>query len=42
MEIDMRSESRPELDKLAEAFIGLMHEAVEEENKARSTAQGSL
>jgi di/tripeptidase len=42
MEIDMRSESRPELDKLAEAFIGLMHEAVEEENKARSTAQGKI
>lgn len=42
MEIDMRSESRPELEKLAETFIGLMHEAVDEENKARSTAQGKI
>lgn len=42
MEIDMRSESRRELEKLAETFIGLMHEAVDEENKARSTAQGKI
>lgn len=42
MEVDMRSEARPELEKLAENFIGLMHEAVDEENKARSTAQGKI
>jgi acetylornithine deacetylase/succinyl-diaminopimelate desuccinylase-like protein len=42
MEVDMRSESRAELDKVAEAFIGLMHQAVDEENKARSTAQGKI
>jgi len=42
MEVDMRSESRPELDKVAETFIGLMHEAVDEENKARSIAQGKI
>ena len=42
MEVDMRSESRTELEKLAENFIGLMHEAVDEENKARSTSQGKI
>lgn len=42
MEVDMRSESREELNKVAETFIGLMHEAVEEENKARSTSQGKI
>ena len=42
MEVDMRSESPDELNKEAETFIGLMHEAVDEENKARSTAQGKI
>jgi di/tripeptidase len=42
MEVDMRSESRAELNKVAETFLGLMHEAVDEENKARSTAQGKI
>jgi di/tripeptidase len=42
MEVDMRSESRDELNKVAETFIGLMHEAVDEENNARSTAQGKI
>jgi len=42
MEVDMRSESRAELEKVAETFIGLMHEAVDEENKTRSTAQGKI
>jgi acetylornithine deacetylase/succinyl-diaminopimelate desuccinylase-like protein len=42
MEVDMRSESRVELEKLNETFMGLMHEAAEEENKARSTAQGRV
>ena len=40
MEVDMRSESRAELEKLNETFIGLLNEAVAEENKARSTTQG--
>ena len=42
MEVDMRSEVRDELNNLAETFIGLMHEAVDEENKARSTSQGKI
>ncbi len=42
MEVDMRSESPVELSKLAETFLGLMHDAVDEENKARSTAQGKI
>ncbi len=42
MDVDMRSEVRDELDELAETFIGLMHEAVDEENAARSTAQGEI
>jgi tripeptide aminopeptidase len=42
MEVDMRSEAPGELSKVAEAFIGMMHEAVDEENKARSTAQGKI
>jgi acetylornithine deacetylase/succinyl-diaminopimelate desuccinylase-like protein len=42
MEVDMRSESRAELEKLNETFMGLMHEAVAEENTARSTRQGPV
>jgi tripeptide aminopeptidase len=42
MEIDMRSESPEELAKEVETFIGLMHEAADEENEARSTAQGKI
>ncbi len=42
MEIDMRSESREELRKLDEAFLSIINEAVQEENKARSTAQGPI
>lgn len=42
MEIDMRSESRTELQKLDESFVSLISEAVQEENKARSTAQGPV
>ncbi len=42
MEVDMRSESPDELAKVAETFLGLMHDAVDEENKARSTAQGKI
>src|SRR5882672_2090941 len=39
MEVDIRSESREELNKAAETLLGLMHEAVDEENKARSIGQ---
>lgn len=42
MEIDMRSESRAELQKLDESFVSLISEAVQDENKARSTAQGPV
>ena len=42
MEVDMRSESRAELEKLNETFIGLLNEAVVEENKTRSTKQGPI
>ena len=42
MDIDMRSESREELNKLVDAFHGLLFEAAAEENKARSTAQGMI
>jgi di/tripeptidase len=42
MEVDMRSESPAELAKLEEQFLTAVKEAVEEENKARSTEQGAL
>ena len=42
MEVDMRSESRAELEKLNETFIGILNEAVAEENKARSTRLGPI
>jgi tripeptide aminopeptidase len=42
MEIDMRSESREELRKLDESFLSIINEAVQEENAARSTAQGPI
>jgi tripeptide aminopeptidase len=42
MEVDMRSESRAELEKVNETFIGLMHDAADEENRARSTAEGRI
>jgi acetylornithine deacetylase/succinyl-diaminopimelate desuccinylase-like protein len=42
MEIDMRSESRTELQKLDERFVSLINEAVQEENRARSVAQGPV
>jgi len=42
MEVDIRSESRDELNKAGETFLGLMHEAVDQENKVRSTAQGKI
>lgn len=42
MEIDMRSESRTELQKLDESLVSLINEAVQEENRARSVAQGPV
>ncbi len=42
MDVDMRSESKEELSKLVDSFHGLLFAAVEDENKARSTAQGKI
>lgn len=42
MKIDMRSESPAELAKLDKTFRALMQQAADEENAARSTAQGRI
>lgn len=42
MDVDMRSESRDELNKLDAAFQALVNEAVNEENAARSIASGKI
>jgi tripeptide aminopeptidase len=42
MDVDMRSESPVELQKLDESFVSLIREAVQAENAARSTAQGAI
>jgi acetylornithine deacetylase/succinyl-diaminopimelate desuccinylase-like protein len=42
MDVDMRSVSPVELEKLETTFLGLMKEAVDEENAARSTRQGPI
>ncbi|HUR34089.1 MAG TPA: M20/M25/M40 family metallo-hydrolase [Vicinamibacterales bacterium] len=42
MLIDMRSESPDELKKVDEAFQRVVREAVDEENRARSTAEGKI
>lgn len=42
MDVDMRSESRDELNKIDAAFKALLNEAVNEENAARSTANGKI
>ena len=42
MEFDMRSESAAELAKLEQQFLGIVSNAIESENKARSTKQGSI
>jgi tripeptide aminopeptidase len=42
MDVDMRSESRGELDRLTNTFMRLINEAVDAENKARSTTEGKL
>ncbi len=42
MEIDMRSESPAELQKVEAQFKAMMQQAADEENAARSTAQGKI
>lgn len=42
MEVDMRSESPLELEKVETAFLMMVRQAVGEENKARSTREGPL
>lgn len=42
MDVDMRSESCAELKKVNDAFLAIVREAVEEENKARSTREGRI
>jgi di/tripeptidase len=42
MEVDMRSESKDELNRIEETFLRLVREAADEENSARSTAQGRI
>lgn len=42
MDVDMRSESPEELNRLVESFLNVVREAVDEENRARSTAEGKV
>jgi len=42
MDVDIRSETKEELNKAVESFTRLMREAAEEENRARSTSQGRV
>jgi tripeptide aminopeptidase len=42
MEVDIRSETKEELNKLVDTFTRAMHEAADEENRARSTGQGRI
>jgi tripeptide aminopeptidase len=42
MEVDMRSESPVELEKLEASFLLVVKEAVAAENRARSTAEGEI
>lgn len=42
MDVDIRSESRDELNKVEEMFLRLVREAADEENNTRSTAQGRI
>ena len=42
MDIDMRSESCAELNKVDDVFLGILREAAEEENKTRSTREGKV
>ena len=42
MDVDMRSESCAELKKLDVAFLAVVHDAVDAENRARSTKEGPI
>jgi tripeptide aminopeptidase len=42
MEVDIRSEAKEELNRAVESFLKFMSEAADEENKARSVAQGRI
>ena len=42
MEVDMRSESPLELEKVETTFLNLVRASVDGENRARSTAQGTI
>ena len=42
MDVDMRSESPLELEKIEAAFLAIVKESAAAENKARSTAQGAV
>ena len=42
MDVDMRSESCAELQKLDTVFLRILREAVDEENAARSTKEGAI
>jgi acetylornithine deacetylase/succinyl-diaminopimelate desuccinylase-like protein len=42
MDVDMRSESPEELRRLVESFQKVVREAVEEENRTRSTSEGRI
>jgi acetylornithine deacetylase/succinyl-diaminopimelate desuccinylase-like protein len=42
MDVDLRSESPRELDRLADNFVRLINTAVQEENRANSTSRGAI
>lgn len=42
MDVDIRSETKEELDRTVDTFTRLMHEAADEENRARTTSQGRI
>jgi tripeptide aminopeptidase len=42
MDVDIRSEMKEELDRTVDTFTRLMHEAADEENRARLTSQGRI
>jgi tripeptide aminopeptidase len=42
MDVDIRSETKEELNKAVDIFTRLMHEAADDENRARSTSQGKI
>jgi len=42
MDVDIRSEMKEDLDRTVDTFTRLMHEAADEENRARLTSQGRI